>query len=252
MVVVDIDLLPEEAEQDRREIAGCGISSLIVPARVSGGVMFGSLAVGSVASGPWPAENVADFRLISSALASRIALEQARRSLAEAVEVGAKSREAQQHFFASIGHELRTPLTAIVGYTEMLVDEAAEAGGDALAGAVVRDGGVILRACEQLMAVVEDLLSAGRAVGSTDLREAVDVGAAVADVLHWHRAAAETAGVQLSNAVSPAGRSGPTRRACVRCWPTRWATPSSTTRPGERSSSPPSRSRASPANPARG
>ena len=65
-----------------------------------------------------------------------MALEQARRSLADAVAAGAQTREAQQHFFASIGHELRTPLTAIVGYTEMLVDEAAQHE----AGPVRRDG----------------------------------------------------------------------------------------------------------------
>ena len=90
------------------------------------GVMYGSLAMGSSTTGPWPDEHVADFRLLNAALTSRMALEQARRSLADAVAAGAQTREAQQHFFASIGHELRTPLTAIVGYTEMLVDEAAQ------------------------------------------------------------------------------------------------------------------------------
>lgn len=205
LVVVDIDLLPPEAEQDRRELSANGIRSLIVQAQVSGGVMFGSLAVGSGGIGQWPAENVADFRLLSAAITARISLEQARRSLAEAVAVGAQSRESQQHFLASLGHELRTPLTAIIGYTEMLVEEAGERDGEPFAKEVSRDGHVILRACEQLMAVVEDLLSAGRVVADADLREPVDVQAAVADVLHWHRAAARAAGVQLSSTVS-AGR----------------------------------------------
>ncbi len=199
----DTHLFPPEAEQDRRELTANGIRSLVVGTSVVDGVMFGSLALGSSTVGSWPETFVADFRLLNSVLTSRMGLEQARRSLAEAVAVGAQSRETQQHFFASIGHELRTPLSAIVGYTEMLVDEATEAPEDPLAEAVVRDGRVILRACEQLRAVVEDLLSAGRAVGSTDLREAADVRSAVADVLHWHRTAARTADVQVSSTVAP-------------------------------------------------
>lgn len=203
LVLVDIDLLPPEADQDRRELASCGIRSMIGGAQIHEGVMFGSLSIGGTNTGPWPEQDVADFRLLSAALTSRIALEQAQRSLADAVAVGARSRESQQHFMASIGHELRTPLTAIIGYTEMLVDEADELTDEPFATVVSRDGQVILRACEQLMAVLQDLLSAGRAVGETDLREQVDIEAAVADVLHWHRTAADAVGVRLSSTITP-------------------------------------------------
>ncbi|WP_107773605.1 sensor histidine kinase [Nocardioides sediminis] len=203
LVVTDIDLLPDEAAQDQRELSANGFHSLIVHAHVSDGVMYGSLAVGSPHTGDWPVEYVADFRLLHAALTSRMAQEQARRSLADAVAAGAKTREAQQHFFGSIGHELRTPLTAIVGYTEMLVDEAEQQGDDPFADAVQRDGAVILRACEQLMAVVEDLLSAGRTMGTEESRESVDVAGAVEDVVHWHRATARSAGVDLDCEVSP-------------------------------------------------
>lgn len=203
LVLTDIELLPPEAERDRQELADCGIRSMVVHAQVADGVMYGSLAMGSISVGPWPTDVVADFRLLNAALTSRIALEQARRSLADAVAAGAQTREAQQHFFASVGHELRTPLTAIVGYTEMLVDEAGQHDGDPFAGAVGRDGAVILRACEQLMAVVEDLLSAGRTMGAEEIRQSVDVGAAVEDVLHWHRATARAAGVDLGCTISP-------------------------------------------------
>ncbi|KRF02600.1 hypothetical protein ASG88_04285 [Nocardioides sp. Soil777] len=201
LVVTDTDLLPPEADQDRGELSANGIRSLVVHAQVADGVMYGSFAVGSSDVGPWPAEVVADFRLLHAALTSRISLEQARRSLADAVAAGAQTREAQQHFFASVGHELRTPLTAIVGYTEMLVDEAGQQESDPFAEAVGRDGAVILRACEQLMAVVEDLLSAGRTMGAEEIRQSVDVAAAVEDVLHWHRATARSAEVELDCAV---------------------------------------------------
>lgn len=198
----DTGLFPPEAAQDRKELTANNIRSLVVGTYVADGVMYGSLALGSSSVGPWPDEFVADFRLLNAALTSRIALEQARRSLAEAVAVGARARVAQQHFLASLGHELRTPLTAIVGYTEMMVDEAADLVPDPFAQVVGRDGGVILRACEQLMAVIEDLLSAGRVVGGADPSLSVDVEAAVADVLHWHRTAASTADVRLSSTVA--------------------------------------------------
>lgn len=199
----DTALFPPEAAQDRRELSANGIRSLIVGTFVADGVMCGSLALGSSTTGPWTDTHVADFRLLNAALTSRIALEQARRSLADAVATGAQTREAQQHFFAAIGHELRTPLTAIVGYTEMLVDEATQHEADPFAEAVARDGNVILRACEQLMSVVEDLLSTGRTMGTEESRESLDVAAAVEDVLHWHRTTARANDVTLHCSVAP-------------------------------------------------
>ena len=203
LAIIDTDLLPAEAAQDHLELTTCGIRSMVVGTCVSDGVMYGSLAMGGPTDGSWPEVHVADFRLLNSAITSRMALEQAHRSLADSVAAGAQTREAQQQFFASIGHELRTPLTAIVGYTEMLVDEAGQLTDDSFARAVERDGGVVLRACEQLMAVVEDLLSAGRTLGGGDVRQGVDVAAAVADVLHWHRPAALTSNVRLTSTISP-------------------------------------------------
>ena len=192
--LLDTDLLPPEADQDRRELAAIGIRSMVVgtSGRRRRHVRQPRHG-GHQRSARGRTSHVADFRLLNAALTSRIALEQARRSLADAVAAGAQTREAQQHFFASVGHELRTPLTAIVGYTEMLVDEAEQQETDPFAEAVGRDGAVILRACEQLMAVVEDLLSAGRTMGTEEIRQSVDVAAAVEDVLHWHRTTARAA-----------------------------------------------------------
>uniref|UniRef100_UPI00286E1DA7 hypothetical protein n=1 Tax=Nocardioides sp. TaxID=35761 RepID=UPI00286E1DA7 len=79
LVLVDIDLLPPEADQDCRELSACGIRSMVVRAQFADGVMYGSLAMGGAGTGPWPDGDVADFRLLNAALTSRIALEQARR-----------------------------------------------------------------------------------------------------------------------------------------------------------------------------
>ena len=54
-------------------------------------------------------------------------LEQSRRALAEAIDAGAEAQAGYQQFFGAVGHELRTPLAAITGYTEVLLDDAAQA-----------------------------------------------------------------------------------------------------------------------------
>jgi signal transduction histidine kinase len=203
VAVVDAHLLPPEAEQDRRELAQVGIASFLTVSFHVEGRMFGSLAVISSEPGSWPEENIADLRLLSSAVTSRLTLEHERRSLAESVAASAVTKQIQQQFFASVGHELRTPLTAILGYTEMLVDEAQVDPTTDLSTAVQRDGKIIVGACEQLLSVVDELLDTGRALRDDTSREHVDVLSAVEDVVHWHRAPASAADVTICNRVTP-------------------------------------------------
>jgi signal transduction histidine kinase len=203
VAVVDARRLPEEAEQDRRELAGRGVQSFLTTTFRAQGHMFGSLSLGSTEAGPWPEEHIADLRLLNAALTSRLTLEHGRRSLAESVAASAVTKQIQQQFFASVGHELRTPLTAILGYTEMLVDEAQLDPTTALASAVQRDGKIVIGACEQLLSVVDELLDTGRALRDDASREHVDVLSAVEDVVHWHRNPAAAAGVTVHNLVTP-------------------------------------------------
>ena len=75
-------------------------------------------------------------------------------------EIQEKSREletASQHksqFLANMSHELRTPLNAIIGVSEMLVEDAREAGDAHLAEPPER----ILRAGRHLLALINDIL----------------------------------------------------------------------------------------------
>lgn len=202
VALTDRERLPPEAAQDHTELTREGVGSLIVSAILSEGEMFGSLSAASSESGPWSQVLVDDFRLLNAALASRLMLEHSRRALAEAIEAGTEAQLAYQHFFAAVGHELRTPLAAVLGYTEVLLDDAQHAP-DVVAAGMLRDGPVILRACDQVLAVVDSLLGAGRALADDDQRQDVLIADAVADVVHWHRTPAQTARVDMHVAVDP-------------------------------------------------
>ena len=205
VAIPDSEKLPPEAEQDRRELASCGVRAVIVSAQSADATMFGSIAIGSATPGDWAETYVADLRLLNAALTARIEVEHSKRALAEAITLAEQARTAQQQFFATIGHELRTPVSAILGFAEVLGDEArlrTKADGD-FAATVEHDSGVILRAGEQLLAIIEDLLSTGRTLGDGEARAELDLAAAVADVLHWHRVPALTNDVRLTSTIDP-------------------------------------------------
>lgn len=204
VVIVDSNELPPAAAQDRREMATCGARSLLACTQNAGGTMYGSLSIVSADSGVWPDVTVADLRLLSAALTSRMTAEQSKRSLAEAIALGDQARASQEQFFAAIGHELRTPISAILGFAEMLSEEAAEQPATTdFSATVSRDTGVILRAGEQLLAIVEDLLSTGRTLGAEEVRADQDVAAAIEDVMHWHRTPALAGRVEVRSLVGP-------------------------------------------------
>ena len=165
--------------------------------------MFGSMSVASLSSGAWPGTLVADFKLLNAAITARLTLEQSRRSLAEAIEAGAEAQLATQQLFGAVGHELRTPLSAILGYTEGLLDDAEHGTADDVATGMKRDGPVIVRSCERLLSIVDNLLGAGRAMSADDQRQEISLADAVADVMHWHRTPARTAGVDMQAVVDP-------------------------------------------------
>lgn len=210
VAVPDRDLLPPEAAQDLEELTRVGVRSMVASTLTSQGSMFGSLSLVSLDAGPWPEQLIRDFRLLNSAIVARLMLEHSRRSLAEAIETGAEAQLAYQQFYGAVGHELRTPLAAILGYTEVILDEAQHAspGGSEgpdgpVTAAVLRDGPAILRAGEQLLGIVDTLLGAGRTMSDDDQRRDVVVADAVADVVHWHRTPAQTAGVDMVVVIDP-------------------------------------------------
>lgn len=209
VVVRDAELLPPEAAQDAREMARCHVRATVSTAMLSGGSMFGSLSVGSEQPGDWSETLVADLRLLSAAFTARMAVQAAERSLADAIVRGDQASAVQQQFFAATGHELRTPISAVLGYAEVLQNDAEDLEGvldpEQLAEFVTqvrKDTGVIVSAGEQLLAIVEDLLSTARLLGDGS-RGPVVVFEAVQDVAHWVRTPAATAGVEVTCAIEP-------------------------------------------------
>ncbi len=84
------------------------------------------------------------------------------RDTAEALQAAIQSAEAASRaksaFLATMSHELRTPLTAIIGYSEMLVDEAIfRENDDAL-----EDLESIVRSARHLLQIINDVLLMAR------------------------------------------------------------------------------------------
>ena len=204
VALVDRSLLPEEAVQDRAELTRLGIRSVVAATFTPGGDMVGSMTLSRRHSGPWPQCLIEDFRLLTAAVSSRLALAHTQRALADSIATGSEARLAHQQFLASVGHELRTPLATIVGYTEILLQDAADEAPEPVVASLLDDGPIILRACDQLLAVMDSLLGTGRTLASGDTRQPVSVADAVADVVHWHRTPAQAAQVDIAVMIDPA------------------------------------------------
>ena len=203
VVLPDAGQLPDEAGQDAQELARCHIAAALSTALLADGSMFGSISVGSEETGPWPETLVADVRLLSAAITSRMSSEAARRSLADAIVRGDQASAVQEQFFAATGHELRTPISAVLGFAEVLQSDAEDLARvddvprlTDFVAQVHKDAGIIVGAGEQLLAIVEDLLSTARLLGD-GAREPVVVAEAVRDVAHWVRTPAAAAEVEV-------------------------------------------------------
>ncbi|TXN00412.1 response regulator [Methylobacterium sp. WL64] len=85
---------------------------------------------------------------------SQAALEDARRDAEAAREAAEDANRAKSSFLANMSHELRTPLSAVIGYSEMLEEEAEELGQDSL----LKDLGKIKANAKHLLGLINDVL----------------------------------------------------------------------------------------------
>ena len=99
----------------------------------------------------------------------------------EEARAGAEAaNEAKSRFLASMSHELRTPLNAIIGYSEMLIEDAADLG----QAHFVADLEKIMAAGRHLLALINDVLDLSKIeAGKMEVYvEKFDLAALLADV----------------------------------------------------------------------
>ena len=92
------------------------------------------------------------LRQINEQLEQKVAERTA--ELERAVVAAKEANQAKSAFLAKMSHELRTPMNAIIGYSEMLIEDAADAGDDERADDLQK----ILTAARHLLGLINDVL----------------------------------------------------------------------------------------------
>jgi len=114
--------------------------------------------------------------------------------LARARVIAEEASEAKSQFMANMSHELRTPMNAILGYSEMLMEDAEDSGDDAIA-----DLSKINSAGRHLLDLINTVLDLSKIeAGQMDLNlETFDVSGMFADVSVVAQPLIETNGNRL-------------------------------------------------------
>ena len=135
-------------------ILGAGFRAVLVAPLLRGEEIVGLLVVRRRTPGAFP-ENTVD--LIKTFAAQSVLAIQNARLFHEIDDKGRQLEVAGQHksqFLANMSHELRTPLNAIIGYSEILQEDVADLGQDAL----VPDLKKIEGAGRHLLGLINDIL----------------------------------------------------------------------------------------------
>ncbi|WP_182085304.1 response regulator [Aureimonas sp. ME7] len=121
----------------------------------------------------------------------------AERAAADALQAAEEANVAKSQFLANMSHELRTPLSAIIGYAEMLIEEAADGASAAdLSGDIAK----IESNARHLLSLINDVLDLSKVEsGKMDIfAETFDVAELVRDVATTAQKLVEKKNNQLS------------------------------------------------------
>ena len=135
------------------------IAYLGIPLTLSSGHTLGSFCAIQDEPRSWSADEVALMQDLAGAVVSEIELRLTTEALAEARKEAEVANRTKSQFLANMSHELRTPLNAVIGYSEMIREEAE--GGLASEEArqqLFADLEQIHSAGEQLLSMVNDVL----------------------------------------------------------------------------------------------
>ena len=177
--VSDIETSPM-SEATRAVLRRAGFRALLAVPMVRADQVVGALVVRRRGAGEFPGTVV---RLLETfATQSAIAVDNAR-LFREIQDKGRELELASQHksqFLANMSHELRTPMNAIIGVSEMLLEDAQELGHDDEVEPLSR----ILRAGRHLLALINGILDLSKIeAGKMDLDlETFPIEALVRDV----------------------------------------------------------------------
>src|SRR6266571_936007 len=86
------------------------------------------------------------------------------------IDFGGNSADTRGDFIANVSHELRTPLTSLLGYTETLLDESADAKSREFLE-------IIRRNAQRMSRLTEDLLTLARVESGEDRLQVAPVSA---------------------------------------------------------------------------
>jgi signal transduction histidine kinase/DNA-binding response OmpR family regulator len=121
--------------------------------------------------------------------------------LANARDEAMEANKAKSQFLANMSHELRTPLNAVIGYSEMLIEEAADGGYEP----IVSDLQKIHSAGNHLLQLINDILDLSKIeAGKMELfLESFDVADMMHDVVATVTPMVEKRGNTLETYVDP-------------------------------------------------